>query len=158
MKDIKGYEGLYAVTSCGRVWSYRKKRFLTPQDAGKGYVQVKLYKDGVNKYAYVYRLVAQAYIPNPENLPEVNHKDERKDHNYLQNLEWCSRSYNTHYGTGNDRRIEKRKRPVYCVELNQVFDSIKSAGNFINIPPGCINNCPRGRQKLSGGYHWRYVD
>lgn len=158
MKEIKGYEGLYAITSCGKVWSYRKNKFLNPQDAGKGYLQVKLYKDGTGKCFYLYRLVAQTYLPNPENLPEVNHKDECKSHNYLQNLEWCSRTYNTHYGTGNDRRIEKRKRAVYCLELNQAFDSIKEAAQSIGIAPSYINKCLRGRQRLAGDYHWRYVE
>ena len=75
MKDIKGYEGLYAVTSCGRVWSYRRNKFLAPATIKSGYNYVNLYKDGKKKFCRVHRLVAEAYIPNPDNLPQVNHKN-----------------------------------------------------------------------------------
>lgn len=86
MKDIKNYEGLYAITSCGRVWSYRNQMFLKPANAGKGYLKVGLSKNGFLEQCYVHRLVAEAYIPNPLGLPEVNHLDEIKSHNYVNNL------------------------------------------------------------------------
>lgn len=75
MRDIKGYEGLYAATSCGRIFSYRAKKFLKPRITKKGYCRVLLYKDGKGKDFYIHRLVAEAYLDNPENLPQVNHKD-----------------------------------------------------------------------------------
>lgn len=92
MKDIQGYEGLYAITSCGRVWSYKYKRFLIPYKNNKGYLLVKLTKDGYS----IHRLVALNYIPNPENKEQVNHKDEN-------NLEWMTNYENCHYGTKNLR-------------------------------------------------------
>lgn len=106
MIDIKGYEGLYAVTSCGKIWSYRKGAFLSPINNGK-YLYVELWKNGKRKRERIHRLVAQAYLPNPNNLPQVNHKDEVKTHNYLGNLEWCDASYNINYGTRNERVAKK---------------------------------------------------
>ena len=95
MRDIPGYESLYAVTSCGKVWSYRRKKFLKPSDNGLGYLQVKLSKDGKTKTYKVHRLVAEAFISNPLNLPQINHKDENRANNALLNLEWCDAAYNS---------------------------------------------------------------
>ena len=82
MKDIRGYEGLYAITSCGKVWSYRRKKFLKPGVIQGGYLNVVLTnKDGQQKNHRVHRLVAEAYIPNPEGKEQVNHKDENKYNN-----------------------------------------------------------------------------
>jgi hypothetical protein len=78
MREIPNYEGLYAVTSCGKVWSYRSKRFLTPRKSKKGYLTVLLCNKGNMREFKIHRLVADAYIPNPDNLPQVNHKDENK--------------------------------------------------------------------------------
>ena len=118
MKDIKGYEGLYAITSCGKVWSYRRKKFLKPVANRVGYFYVNLCINGNHTSYAIHRLVAEAYIPNPENLPEINHKDENKENNCLQNLEWCNRKYNINYGTRND----KLKKPILQYDLD---------GNFI---------------------------
>ena len=101
MKDIKNYEGLYAITSCGKVWSYRRKKFLKPDINQGGYYRIGLCKNGEVKKYLIHRLVAEAYLPNPEDLPQVNHKDEIKTHNYLQNLEWCNSKYNQNYGSRN---------------------------------------------------------
>lgn len=103
MKDIEGYEGLYAITSCGKVWSYKSKKFLKARYDKDGYISVALRKDGKTKYFFVHRLVAMAYIPNPNNLPEVNHKNEIKSDNNINNLEWCTRKYNANYGTIKER-------------------------------------------------------
>ena len=126
MRDIKGYEGLYAVTSCGKVWSYRRNKWLKPKLHGE-YLFVGFYKNGEYKNFYVHRLVAEAYIPNPDGLPQVNHKDEKKEHNWINNLEWCTAKYNTNYGTRNERAAEKRKKPIYCEELDRVFDGSVTA-------------------------------
>lgn len=83
MRDIKDYEGLYGITSCGRVWSYRSKKFLKPANDGSGYLKVALCKDKKRKWYYIHRLVAEAYIPNPENKLYINHIDENKANNSL---------------------------------------------------------------------------
>ena len=109
MKDIEGYEGLYAVTEDGQVWSYRSQKFLKPWIAN-GYYQVTLSKNGEKKKHKIHRLVAIIYIPNPDNLRDVNHKDENKLNNCLDNLEWLSHKDNSNYGTRNQRISATRKR------------------------------------------------
>lgn len=99
MKDIPGYEGKYAITSCGKVWNYKFKTFMKPEQMNNGYLRIQLSKDGKKERFLIHRLVAITYLPNPDNLPCVNHKDEIRDHNWINNLEWCSYSYNNCYGT-----------------------------------------------------------
>ena len=155
MKDIKGYEGLYAVTSCGRVWSYRRKKFLEPKRGVKGYLFVTLCKDGKVKNYRIHRLVAEAYIPNHENLPQVNHKDENKANNCLQNLEWCDAIYNINYGTRND----KIKKPILQYTLNGEFvrewPSARDVGQEVRAN---IVHCLKGRNKTAYGYIWKYKE
>ena len=103
-RDIKGYEGKYQVSNLGRVKSlnYRrtgKEEILTNTPNEKGYLYLFLYKKGKRKPYYIHRLVTDAFIVNPNNYEEVNHKDEDKTNNNVDNLEWCSRKYNMNYGT-----------------------------------------------------------
>lgn len=158
MRPIKGYEGLYLVTSCGKVWSCRNKKFLKPAATQEGYVQVFLYKGGKRQNCYVHRLVAEAYIPNPLGLPQINHLNERKTDNYVNNLEWVSCKDNCNYGTRNERQARAQGRPVLCVELNKVFYGVAAAAREFGLHKACISRCCLGTQKTSGGYHWRYVD
>lgn len=106
-KDIEGYEG-YQVSNLGRVRSFKHKnvRILSTKNRG-GYRQVQLCKDSTKKLCYVHRLVAEAFIPNPDDLPQVNHKDENKANNFVNNLEWCTAKYNLSYGTGRLRAATK---------------------------------------------------
>lgn len=107
-KDIKGYEGLYMVSSFGNVKSLNYRRSgiaknLKLKNTTNGYKAVILAKEGKHKDRMVHRLVAEAFIPNPKNLPQVNHKDEDKHNNRVENLEWCTAKYNSNYGTGKER-------------------------------------------------------
>lgn len=147
MKDIKNYEGLYAITSCGRVWSYRSNKFLTPVSNGRGYLKITLSKDGQKKQHYIHRLVGEAYIANPNNLPQINHKNEIKTKNYINNLEWCDNQYNNDYS---------HSKAVYCVELDKTFHSIVDAANELKIDRGNISRCCRGQRKTVNGYHFKY--
>lgn len=158
MKDIKGYEGLYAVTSCGKVWSYRSQKFLTPSKDKDGYLQLHLHKDGKRKDYKVHRLVAEAYIPNPENKSQVNHKDEVKQHNWINNLEWVTAKENANYGTRNIRSVKNREKAIYCIELDKVFENQVVAAKEIGVTPSAINICLKGKTKTCGGYHWKYVN
>lgn len=121
-KDIKGYEGFYQVSNLGRVKSlakyqkgnggsifWRKETILKPANSGRGYLMVVLIKNKKRKSYILHRLVADAFIPNPYNLPQVNHKDENKTNNVVSNLEWCDNKYNSNYGTRNIRIIQTRK-------------------------------------------------
>ena len=157
MKDIVGYEGLYAVTSCGKVWGYKRQKFLKPQTDKNGYLRVGLHKDGKTKKYYIHRLVAEAYIPNPDNLPQVNHKDENKENNCLQNLEWCDPKYNINYGTRTDKVASSNKKPILQFTLDGEFvrewPSTTDVGKeFIKG----INHCLRGRNKTAYNYIWKY--
>ena len=153
MKDVVGYEGLYAVTSEGEVYSYKSKKFLEPKCEKKGYLIVGLYKNGNRKYFRVHRLVAEAYIPNPEKLPQVNHKDENKANNCLQNLEWCDCKYNNNYGT----RIEKIKKPILQYDLNGNFIREWECASDVGIEvQSNIVTCLKGRYKTAYGYVWKY--
>lgn len=149
MKDIENFEGLYAITSCGRVWSYRSKKFLKPFKPKNGYLCMSLYKDNIRKTFLVHRLVAEAYIPNPNNLPEVDHIDSNKEHNYLRNLQWINHKSNVQKAKG---------KKVICKETEQLFNSIEEAANLINRHRQGISDCCRGIQKTCGGFHWKYVE
>lgn len=94
-KDIDGYEGLYQVTSWGRIFCIKKNRFMTPETTDKGYLRVDLYDThGKRKHCKVHRLVADAFIPNPDNKPQINHLDGNKQNNSITNLEWCTNAEN----------------------------------------------------------------
>lgn len=150
MRDIPGYEGYYAITSCGQVWSYHSQKFMALHSDKDGYLRVVLHKNGKAKCYGVHRLVALAYIPNPNGLPEINHKDEVKYHNWLDNLEWCDRKYNTIYG-------KRNKKPVYCVELDRVFESGIDACKELGINGSQLSKVCRGERQTCGGYHWRFA-
>ena len=109
-KDVVGYEGLYKVSNFGNVMSLKGKKPLLMKPAQKGngylYVGLNLYNKP-RKNFYVHRLVAQTFLPNPQNLPFVNHKDEIKTNNRVSNLEFCTQKYNLNYGTAQDRKSKK---------------------------------------------------
>lgn len=158
MKDIKGYEGLYAITSCGKVWSYRRQNFKKASINNNGYYHITLCKDGVKKDFLIHRLVAETYISNPEGKATVNHKDENKLNNSVNNLEWMTQAEQIIYGTRTARARKSVSKPVFCVELNRVFESVSIAAEYFGLFPSNISSCCRGRIKTSGGYHWEYVD
>ena len=149
-KDIEGYE-LYKVSNYGRVKSLKfgKEKILKPRKNTKGYFQVQLWKDGKEKNYFVHRLVAITFIPNTENKPEVNHKDENKENNCVWNLEWCDRQYNIEYSFG---------KKILCVETNTVYPSAMEAQRQTGIYNSNIIACCKGRYKTTGGYKWKYAD
>lgn len=154
LKDIPGYEGLYAATRDGQIYTYRKKRFMKPSGELDNYQIMWLCKDKQSKPFYVHRLVAMAWLPNPDNLPEVNHKDEHKDHNSVDNLEWCSKKYNLNYG-GRSLRV---KKPVRCIETGVVYDSIYLAAKATGAAqPNISTHLKWETPKTCGGCHWEYA-
>lgn len=164
-KDIEGYEGLYQVSNLGRVKSLKfgKEKILKPRDNGIGYLKVILFKDGKGKHLYVHRLVAQAFIKNPENLPQINHKDENPENNFVENLEFCDAKYNSNYGTRNERIIKNRNgknasKKVICVETNIIYHSVREAQRQTGIQNSHITECCKGNRKSAGNYHWKYSE
>lgn len=160
MNVIPGFETRYSVSEYGDVINIKTGHKLVPYTDYEGYIRVGLYKDGVRRYYGVHQLVAMAYIPNPDNLPIVNHKDEDKSNNYVGNLEWCDYGYSTRYGTRNLRTGRANAKKVYQYlndELVGVWLGTKTAGLFLGISPQKISDCARGQKKSAGGYTWSYV-
>lgn len=166
------YTGLYQVSNLGRVYNSKKGRLMKLTKNNKGYLVVALSKNGKQKSFYIHRLVATAFIPNPNNLPCINHKSEIKTENHVTNLEWCDITYNNNFGTRTEkaRKATKgrellkmtgsnnpRAKKVRCVETGEVFDTIKDAQEWLGIKTG-ICECCKGKLEKAGGYHWRYVD
>ena len=131
-RPIEGYEGLYEVSSYGRVRSLdkyvksgygsyrlRKGKILSPGIRPDGYLFVNLTYNGKHKTITVHRLVAQAFLPNPDNLSEVNHKDEDKSNNRVENLEWCDRKYNLNYGSRKDKVRDTKIKNGYWTGLSK---------------------------------------
>lgn len=161
-KDVPNYEGYYEVSNTGLIRS--KNGLRKPQKSWDGYLYVKLCKKGECKKIKIHRLVALAFIPNPNNLPEINHKDEDTTNNVVENLEWCNRTYNNNYGTRNARSaigISKAngKRVMQFSKRNEyidTYDSAIKAAKALNIDSTGITACARGRRKSAGGYIWKY--
>lgn len=162
-KTIEGYEN-YEVSTAGQVRNKKTGKILKQWKNNRGYLKVNLCKNGKQKCFSVHRLVAIHFITNPHNLPEVNHINENKEDNSVDNLEWCTRQYNVNYGTGKERAGKTMKnkkihcKKVYCVELDQTFDSIGEAERKTGIRQQNIGACCSGKLKTAGKYHWKYVE
>ena len=156
--DILG-NSKYFVSNYGRIKN-AKGQIMTQATDKYGYKMLNLYYDGKHRTKKVHRLVAEAFIPNPNNLPCINHKDENKQNNNVDNLEWCSVAYNNDYGNRQERRKEKISKPVLCIELNITFKSAKEASLFANVAHSSICDVCNGtrQRKTTGGYHWKYVE
>lgn len=159
-KDIKEYEGLYQISNLGRIKNKKGKILKLP--IKKGYYQIRLSKNGKKKGYQVHRLVAIAFIPNPNNFPQINHKDENKLNNIVNNLEWCSIAYNNTFGTRLERvsNSNKLRREVvkYDLEGNFItqYKSVTEAGRKNNTCPSSISECCRGKQETSKGYVYKF--
>lgn len=176
-KPVKGYEGYYEVSNMGRVRScdryvkhYSKQRFykgklLAENEYPNGYKYVNLNKDGIHKTALIHRLVAVAFLPNPNNFPEVNHRDENFRNNELTNLEWCTSKYNANYGT----RMQKcsnpeQRRPIIQLSKEGMFikrwNGIGEASKALGIDDShIIRVCKHMKRNVTaGGFKWEYAE
>ena len=175
-KDIDGFEGLYQISNYGRIKSlgrpgkgygdkYTVDRIIKDIRCTNGYRSAFLNKNGVRHVRLVHRLVAMAFIENPNNLPQVNHKDEDITNNRADNLEWCTPKYNANYGSRNIRCYESNRKhfkPVYQLDIDcgmiiRWWDSIRSAANGLNICEEQIIRVCKGTNKTAGGFKWMYA-
>lgn len=175
-KDIDGYEGKYRVNQFGEVYSVRRTvkfgkatriiggTVLRQRHDTNGYAIVCLCDGrGDKRPKKVHRIVAEAFIPNPGNLPCVNHKDEDKDNNDVSNLEWCTVEYNNNYGTHQQRsslsRINhpKRSKAVRCVETGIIYPSMREAERKTGVNQSQIWHCIKTPHKTARGFHWAFV-
>lgn len=154
-KDILEYEGKYQVSNFGEVKNIKTKFILKPIDS-HGYKYVHLCNSGKRKNKAIHRLVAIAFIPNPLNRLEVNHKDGNKTNNNVNNLEWCSRKENAVHMS---RVLRKNCKKILCIETEEVFNSIDEAANFYNKKQSGLVAVLKhyGYRKTFAGYHWQYV-
>lgn len=187
-KDIKGYEGLYQVSSLGRVRSLDRSFFnkdisntpylrgqvgrvingviRVPTKKNNGYLQLSLWKDDKQRTFTIHRLVAEAFLPNPKNLPYVNHKNEVKDDNRVENLEWCTHLYNCHYGDFANkvskglRNLPSRSKPVIQLSLDgkflAIYPSANEAERKTSISQASISRCCNKEFKTAGKFKWVY--
>ena len=177
-KPIEGFEGRYEVSNLGRVRSLDriikrdnghgvndarvKGRILSQKLNHKGgYCVVNINDNGRELTKYVHRLVAQAFIPNPDGLPEVNHKDEDKQNNCVSNLEWCTPAYNSNYGTGHERMMLKTSKPIVAVDdsgnIVKEYPSVKAAIRD-GANRGGIYACIKNPNRRHMGLHWKYKE
>ena len=175
-KDIKEFEGLYQISDKGNVKSLEryivmkngKSRFypekiLKHGKNNRGYHKVELYTLDSKKTTHlIARLVAEAFIENPNNLPEVNHKDENKKNNFINNLEWCTEIYNSNYGTKGQRISDKNSLTTYQYSLNgeliTIYKSTLEAQRITGFDRVSIQQCCTNSLKTSNGFVWSYKE
>lgn len=179
-KDIPGYEGLYQVSNHGNVRSLNWRnlgytRNLYLKEHNRGYRHVELIKNGKRKAFTVHRLVAMVFIPNPNNYPVINHRDEDKTNNVVENLEWCTKSYNAKYSSDRHSYAYKRGRrknphrawkyggrKIVQLTLDDIF--VKEWSDIIAIKRTNFSNswsitqCCHGNRKTAYGFKWRFAD
>lgn len=179
-KDVAEYEGFYKVSDKGNIYSVERRdsrgyrrggRMLKPKCDGKGYPQVNLYKNGKSKTTTVHRLVAEAFLPNPESLPQVNHIDEVKDNNNVENLEWCDSKDNNNHGTRSERSGQARSKKVRAVNIktgevltfNSTMEAERNGYSHGGVAAACRGTYNANTGKLVGGdgrayrgFRWYY--
>lgn len=181
-KDIEGFEGRYQISNLGNVMSlnYMAKGYaalLTPKINNKGYAWVDLWRNNKSHPLQVHRLVAQAFLNNPDNLPFVNHKDENPLNNNVSNLEWCTPQYNAQYsinlhperskwregrkhrGFGAYKHTKKvRQIDISSGEVVCVYSYLAEAGRTLNKNVFSIRECCLGKRKTAYGYRWEFCE
>jgi len=174
-KNITGYEGIYYISNKGNVKSKKRKidSILKPRKSNCGYLRIFLCKNKSHKQYTIHRLVAEAFIPNLENKPQVNHIDGIKINNFVENLEWVTSSENTTHsfrvlnkkpnltGTGKFGKLNGHSCPVVQYDLLgntiKIWECMTEAQNTLKINRVCISNCCRNKQQTAGKYKWKYL-
>ncbi len=172
-KDVKGFEGLYMVSNRGEVKSIDhyvncnkgkrlvKGRTLKPCDRGNGYPFVTMGRDGKQYNVSIHRAVAIAFIPNPQNLLEVNHKDTNPSNYDVDNLEWCNRTYNNNYANRPFKASMKQRKRIVQIDKNKEikkWNSLSEIHKNLGISIGNISQCCTGKRNTAGGYSWKFEE
>lgn len=169
-KDVVGYEGLYKVSNKGNVYSVARKDtigrkrvglILKPKLHAEGYLRVTLHKNGTRKNKLIHRLVLEAFVPNPNDYPEVNHRDEDKKNNNVENLEWCTGDYNLRYGTRIERMSATNRIPVKGVHIEtgeEIYLKSMAEGTLYGFDPTSISCVCSGKFQTHKGYYFRKIE
>ena len=161
-KDVKDYEGLYQVSNLGRVKSLYTNSILKGCKHINGYLGVNLYKNGSKSTKKIHRLVAQAFIPNPENKSQVNHIDENKTNNMVSNLEWMTAKENSNHGTRTERISKTQSIPIIATNLKTgeytEFYGSSECARQLGLHQSHITEVLKGRYKQTGGYTFQYKE
>lgn len=159
-KDINNYEGHYKVSNLGRIKSIKrnKEKIMSIQTTGS-YNHIILRKNNKSKNFSIQKLVAQAFVPNPNNYKEINHKDENTRNNYANNLEWCNHSYNINYGNRTKKVKDKLSTMINQYDLNgnyvKTWNCMNDAIRFYNNNRHICDVC-KGKRYTASGYKWSY--
>lgn len=166
-KDIIGFEGRYMISNFGNVKSKKYRHHnnekILKQEDNYGYKRICLFtKEGKKKHYRIHRLVAEAFIPNPNNYLEINHKDENRTNNCMNNLEWCTHTYNINYGTRTKKARLGKIKPILQFDKNNNFikkyNSITEIEKKFNFNRSNIIACAKGKISTAYGYKWEYAD
>lgn len=156
-KILTMYGATISVYDDGSIWIHRgsrnKRRFGHTTD--KGYKAVLIRDNGKERTVFVHRLVALAFVPNPDNKPQVNHIDGNKTNNRAENLEWVTLAENMRHRA--EVLKSYHKKPIRCIELGVTFDSVSEASKICGVSRASITECASGRRKTAGGKRWQYA-
>lgn len=159
-KDVAGFEGLYRISNYGNLLSLPRKKCIggikKPWSDKDGYLCAALYKDGKSYTKKIHRLVAEAFIDNPNSWPQVNHKDEVKTNNHADNLEWCTNLYNQYY----KEKWKKTNKAIIQMDANGKeiarYESLRQASEMTGIISTSISQAANGRTYSAGKFKWKY--
>ena len=173
-RDIIGYEGIYQASNRGRIkrvehWKNQTikqspekytRRPLTEKimkQNGDPYLRVCLSKNKESKTMSVHRLIAQSFIPNPNNYPEINHIDCDPKNNRVENLEWCDRKHNINHADRTAKAARSCEKKIICKETGIIYESITKAARATGLQKSKISNVCHGKRNTTGGMHWQFV-